>query len=817
MNYGYFAKDKREYVITRPDTPAPWVNYLGSPEYGAIISQNAGGYSFVKSGARGRILRYRFNYDDMPGRYIYLRDDDNGDYWSASWQPVGKREGFRSQCRHGLGYTVIESQCSEIVSSCTYYVPRGKSYEIWHQRLQNKADRERHLSIFGYAEFSNHGDYEQDLVNLQYSQFISRTYFDENKIIQAISEDSDQAIYRFFALTGAPVSSYCGDREAFIGDYRSYRNPLAVAAGHCTNVLNYNRNSCGALHTELSLQPGEERELTFILGQHDQLAAEEIVRLYEQGRNCRREDEGGGNGHSGCAENGQAYGLPGRCKFDLKELDNSWQYNLANLQVATPDEDFNQMVNSWLSYQCFTNFTWSRAASLIYCGPKTKPKFGDTVQDIQGIIHLRPDLAREKLIFMLSAQLYEGAGLPLVSFDHYPGRNYAEDAFSHLTEKGQSACRADDTLWLFPTVRKYLAETGELDFLRLQLPYVNTATGTVYEHLKQAIAFSFAHLGRNGLPAGLQADWNDTLHLGVKGESTFVALQLYLALTIMQSFAGALGDNAYLKYLKEQQRDLGARIDELCFEGDRYIRGISEDGLRIGSKFSSAAKLWLNPQSWAVVSGLTDPERARVILDKVYEMLNGDYGVSLMDSSLKDLEFAGAQGRIYNDSSKENAGIFLQAQGWLILAETLLGRGGRAYSYFMASSPAHQNDIAEIRVMEPYVYGQFAEGCCSPHEGRSHVPWLTGTAASVMVACVEGILGLRPDLAGIRIEPVIPGGWGHLSIDKVFRGKKLHICIENKDGRESGYREIYLNGQSWESNYFAFEQLDAENEIIYIM
>lgn len=794
MNYGYFAQDKREYVITRLDTPAPWVNYLGSPKYGAIISQNAGGYSFLKSGARGRILRYRFNYDDMPGRYVYLRDDDTSDYWSASWQPVGKQEGYRGQCRHGLGYTVIESQYSEIASHTTYYVPLGQRYEIWRQRLKNESDRQRHLSLFGYAEFSNHGDYEQDLVNLQYSLFISKTHFDENKIIQAISENSDEAVFRFFALTGSPINSYCGDREAFIGAYRSYRNPQAVVEGHCANALNYNLNSCGALHTAISLQPGEEKELIFILGQHAQDEAADIVRRYEP---------------DGLSQS--------QCELDLQALERYWQHNLANLQVETPDENFNQMVNNWNAYQCFTTFIWSRAASLIYCGQRDGYGYRDTVQDIQGIMHLRPDLAREKLIFMLTAQLDHGAGLPLVSFDHYPGRDYTVDAFAHISENGEPAYRADDALWLFPTVKKYIAETGEIDFLNLQVPYANTGTGTVYEHLKQAIAFSYAHPGRNGLPAGLIADWNDTLRLGEKGESTFVAMQLYLALTTMQRFAALLNDKTYLKDLETKQAELAEKIDALCFEGDRYIRGITDTGLRIGSQDSTAAKLWLNPQSWAVLSGLADQERAQTILDNVYENVRSDYGAHLMDSSLHDLEFDGALARIYNDSCKENAGIFLQPQGWLILAEAWLGRGERAYDYFTASSPAHQNERAEIRVMEPYVYGQFTEGCGSPHAGRSHVPWLTGTASTIMVACVEGILGLRPDATGILVQPAIPRIWDRVRIEKVFRGKRLNIVVENKDGNETGYQEIYLNGQKMDSNYFTFKQLDADNEIVYIM
>ncbi|MFA6690951.1 MAG: N,N'-diacetylchitobiose phosphorylase [Saccharofermentanales bacterium] len=796
MKYGHFSQERKEYVITRPDTPAPWANYLGSPDYGAIISQNAGGYSFVKSGAKGRILRYRFNYDDKPGRYIYLRDDESGDYWSASWQPVGKGEGYSSQCRHGLGYTIISSEYSGISTETSYYVPLNKTYEVWRLRLRNNSKAERRLSVFGYAEFTNNGDYEQDLVNLQYSQFISKTYFDDNKILQRISENSDEAVERFFALTGAPVSSYTGDKADFIGAYRSYANPQAVASGKCSNTLNYCLNSCGGLHTALLLQPGEERELVFILGQHDKERADEIIRPYQE----KTQDA-----------------PTHRCVTDLEELATYWEKKLENFRVKTPDDNFNQMVNTWNAYQCFITFTWSRAASLIYCGQRNGYGYRDTVQDIQGIIHLAPELAREKLIFMLSAQVDNGGGLPLVKFDHKPGQEDTPDDFSYVQETGHPSYRADDALWLFPTIRKYIAETGDNDLLDLTVPYANSGTASVYEHLKKAIDFSFNNLGRNGLPAGLYADWNDTLRLGEKGESTFVALQLYLALTIMESFAALREDTAYAKEVELKKSELSTKIETLYYEGDRYIRGITEDGLRIGSKDSIEASFWLNPQSWAVLSAHATGTRATEILDLVYEELFTDYGARLMNSSFKQLDFEGALAKIYNPSCKENAGIFLQPQGWLVLAESLLERGDRAYEIYQASSPAEQNDIADIRQLEPYVYGQFTESTESPHEGRSHIHWLTGTASTMMVACVEGILGIRPDLNGILIQPSIPQDWDQLEIEKLFRGKKLLINIQNKNKKESGYTEIYLNGQRRESNHFPYDELSDYNEIVYIM
>ena len=789
MKYGDFDKIKREYVIRKPDTPAPWVNYLGSPSYGAIISNNAGGYSFVKSGAKGRILRYRFNGDDQPGRYIYIRDDGTKDYWSASWQPVGKRDDYKNSCRHGLGYTIFETEYSQIKSETTYYVPLNKTYEVWRHKVKNISYKERNISIFGYAEFTNDSDYEQDMVNLQYSLFTSRTYFKEDKIIQRINENSKEGYHRFFGLVNAPVISYSGDKRSFIGNYNTYGNPQSVVKGLCENTLNYNLNSCGALHTQLNLAPNEEKEIIFILGQYDEKEASKIISNYKNPKTVHKE---------------------------LKELEEHWDLNLSAFKVETPDENFNNMVNTWNAYQCFINFTWSRAASFIYCGQRNGYGFRDTVQDIQGVIHLVPKIAKEQIIFMVSAQVSNGAGLPLVKYNHTPGREDTPDDFSYVKETGHPSYRADDALWLFPTIKKYIVETGDIGFLDVVIPYADRGQDTLYNHLKKAIEFSVNRLGKNGLPAGLHADWNDCLRLGKNGESTFVAMQLYLALGIMMEFSNIKKDDAYKEYLSNYKISLANKIHAICFEGDRYIRGITEENLRIGSKDNLEANLWLNPQSWAVISGLVDQNQGKLIMDTVYRNLNTKYGARLMSPSFKD-GFKGALATVYNGSTKENGSIFLQTQGWLILAESLMGRGNRAYEYYKESCPAHQNEVAEIRQMEPYVYAQFTESIESPFEGRSNVHWLTGTASTIMVACVEGILGIRPDINGLCIEPAIPSQWKNLIIDKIYRGKKIKIYIENKNGNESGYKKVYLNNVKLESNYILESQLKEFNEVLYIM
>ena len=619
MKYGYFDNENREYVITNPATPAPWVNYLGSPEYGAIISNNAGGYSFAKSGANGRILRYVFNNFDQPGRYIYIRDDRSSDFWSASWQPVGKDLAqYKSECRHGIGYKKISADYSDIHSEALYYVPLGKSYEVWALSVTNHSDHERNLTLSGYAEFTNHSNYEQDQVNLQYSLFISRTLFEGNRITQQIhgnldaipeneNVDEKNVTERFFGLAGAEVSSYCGDKNEFLGSYHGYGNPEGIVCGDLGDKTSYNENSCGALSCKITLKAGETRTIAFLLGMKPSSDAAEVIRCYE-------------NPAPTVAE-------------ELEALKADWNSKLDNLKVSTPSPEFDTMINTWNAYNCFMTFIWSRAASFIYCGLRNGYGYRDTVQDIQGIIHLAPEMALEKIRFMLSAQVNNGGGLPLVKFTHTPGKEDTPDDASYVQETGHPAYRADDALWLFPTVYKYISETGNTAFLDEVIPFANKDEATVYEHLKRAVAFSLNHLGPHGMPAGLYADWNDCLRLGANGESSFVALQFYYAMTILKIFAEYKKDTEYVQYLEETQKAFGEKVQELCWDNDRFVRGYTESGERIGEAAAPEANMWLNPQSWAVISGLATPEQGDAALNNVYERLNTEYG-AILGSSL---------------------------------------------------------------------------------------------------------------------------------------------------------------------------------------
>ncbi|MBO7703460.1 MAG: hypothetical protein J6S26_03355 [Solobacterium sp.] len=797
MKYGYFDDQNREYVITRPDTPAPWANYLGSVEYGALISANAGGYSFVRSGAKGRILRYLFTDSDQPGRYMYIRDNVSKDYWSASWQPVGKDlKEYKSEVRHGQGYTSMDARYAGIHSKAYYYVPEGKSYEVWYLKVENESDAPRSLTLSAYAEFTNNSNYEQDLVNLQYSRFITKTEFREDRIVHLVHPNlsgnkpegnNDSVEERFLGLAGSKVSSFCGDKTAFLGAYHSYGNPIGVESGDLGGELNYNEYGCGALSTVIELAPSEAKAVAFVLGAKGDEEAKAILASYADPEAA--------------------------VTAELQELKDLWTKRFAALKVNTPSEEFNTMINIWNAYNCYMTVLWSRAASFVYCGLRNGYGYRDTVQDIQGIIHLDPATAKDKLRFMLSAQVHHGGGLPLVKFTHNPGHEDTPEDDSYVRETGHPAYRADDALWLFPTVYKYISETGDTAFLDEVIPFADHDEAPVYEHLKRAIQFSLDRLGPHGMPAGLYADWNDCLRLGKEGESAFVAMQFYYALEIQRRFAAQKEDSEAVEFLTAKLAETEALFQKLCWNEDRFIRGYKEDGEVIGRRDDPEANMWLNPQSWSVISGLASPEQADLALENVHRILNTDYGVILMDPPYHDHAFDGALAVIYNPGVKENSGIFSQTQGWIILAEALRGHGDRAFEYFMENAPSAQNDRAEIRHLEPYCYGQFTEGKASPHFGRSHVHWLTGTASTVMTGCVEGILGLRPDFDGLRLAPAIPSRWDGFEMEKEFRGSKLHITVRNPNHKESGFVSMTVNGKAMKDNYIPASILTPETEV----
>ncbi len=795
MQYGHFDDDAKEYVITRPDTPASWSNYLGSTEYGAIVTNNAGGYGFYRSGARGRFMRLRFNSVpmDQPGRYIYLRDRDSGDYWSASWQPVGKPlDAYQSTCRHGTAYTIITSAYAGLETETTYFVPLGQTFEYWRVRITNRSPQPRRLSAFTFCEFANQWNTFQDRVNLQYSTFILRGSRTPDGLLRigiqdhlppasldASGDQQDVAMHTWMALVGGEVAAYDTSREAFLGPYRSYHNPLAVERGACTNSNAYGDNGCGSVQTDLDLQPGESREFLVLLGIGDART----------------------RGKQTVAE----YGSLERAERELTALKAHWHAKLGSLVVDTPDENLNHTLNVWGLYNCLITHAWSRAASLVYNGERDGLGFRDSVQDVLGIVAAVPDDARARLELMLTGQLSNGGAMPVVRpFEHRPGHEVAppEDVY-----------RSDDCLWFFNAVPAYVNETGDVDFYRQVLPYADRDEATVFSHLRRALEFNLERTGAHGLPCGLSADWNDCLRLGYHGESLFVAFQLRLGLTTYADIARRLEMPAEAAWAHKQRDALDAAIQAVAWDGDRFIWAIGDDGTVYGTRDATEGSLYLNTQVWAVISGAATDAQAHAALESVARELATPYGLMLAAPPFVHASPQVMRAVVFNPGVKENAGIFNHTQGWGVIAECLRGNGDRAYDYCRAAMPAAYNDRAEIRQLEPYVQGQTTYSTFSPRAGTTRTAWLTGAAAWAYVSATQYILGLRPEVDGLRVDPCIPAAWDGYTATRRFRGTTIEIVVRNPNGVCRGVASMTMNGRPLPDNLVPDDRLQSVNRV----
>jgi N,N'-diacetylchitobiose phosphorylase len=792
MRYGYFDDAAKEYVITRPDTPQSWSNYLGTTDYGAIITNNAGGYSFYKSAAQGRFLRLRFNSMpvDQPGRYLYLRDNDSGDYWSASWQPVGKPlEAYHSTCRHGTAYTTISSEYAGISTETTYFVPLGQTFEYWRCRVTNQSDRARKISLFTYCEFANNWDTTQDLVNLQYSLFIVRGELRNNVIRIAINDhlpedpsnfvNNDQSRLAWLALVGAPLSGFDTRRESFLGPYRSYHNPLAVETGTCSDSCAYGDNACGVLKTDLELAPGETRDLLVLLG----IGGSDTV-----GKRTLVE-----------------FGSVERADAELEKLKAAWHSKLESLSVQTPDEEFNHMINVWAPYNCLITFNWSRAASLVYNGERNGLGFRDSVQDVLGVLSVDPDAARGRLELMLMGQVSTGGAMPVVRpFDHHPGHEHGprEDHY-----------RSDDCLWFFNAVPAYVADTGDQAFYTRVLPYCDQGEATVLGHLRRALEFNLERTGAHGLPCGLEADWNDCLKLGYHGESLFVAFQVFYGLGVYAGIADSLNLPEESAWAQTEREKMGKIIQASCWDGGWFIWAIGEDGTVYGTKEYSEGQVYLNTQVWSVISGAATPEQAQKCMEAVHERLATPYGLMLSAPPFVHTPVKVMRAVLFNPGIKENAGIFNHTQGWGVMAECMLGNGDRAFDYYRAAMPAAFNERADVRQAEPYVQAQTTYATVSPRAGNARTSWLTGAAAWAYFSAAQYILGIRPEVGGLRIDPCIPRTWDGFTATRDFRGKRVEISVRNPGRVCKGVKEMKVNGRSLAGNFIPLEMLADENTV----
>ncbi|HEY8391989.1 MAG TPA: glycosyl transferase [Capillibacterium sp.] len=780
MRYGYFDDEKREYVIFNPMTPMSWVNYLGTAEYCGIISNNAAGYAFYRSAKSGRLLRFRFNSIpmDRPGRYVYIRDNADGDYWSASWQPVGKPlSEYKSVCRHGLGYTVFNSEYKGISSNFRVFVPIDRPIEFWEVELINNSREERDLSLFTYAEWC-FWLMDQDLSNFQYILYTCRMGYLEEGIIDYSIRLWPNRRPKGFMASILPVKSFDTDREVFIGLYRHESNPEAVEKGICANSIAIGGNPCAALQNRFTLKPGEKKYALFILGIGD--AATDGVEC--QRRYARRE----------------------AVEEEFAKLQAYWERRLGQFGCVTPSQEMNTMINMWNQYQCHTTFNWSRSASFNEAGGRDGLGYRDTNQDTLGVVHAIPELVRAKLMDLLKGQLSTGAAMHSVQ-----PLTWEQGAHNRPPE---SQIYSDDHLWLLVSVPAYLKETGDFAFLEETVPYADEGAASVYDHLKQALEFSWGKRGPHGLLLGLAADWNDCINLKGKGESLWSTFLYCVALDEFIALAAHLGRTAEAEHFRAYRQAIQEKIDQYAWDGRWFLRGYLDSGKKLGGQASEQSKIFINSQTWAVIARVAPEDRLRQAMDSLHEFLATEHGIVKNYPAYQEHILEVGAITDFPPGLKENAAIFCHTNTWAVIAEALLGRGDRAFAYYRAFLPAAKNDQAEVYTMEPYVYCQFITGKEHPyHFGRARNSWLTGTAAWSFVAVSQYILGVRPTYEGLRIDPTIPHDWPEFEVKRRFRGKSFTIKVVNPHQVCHGVAELKLNGKVLPGNLIPLDLMEEEN------
>lgn len=772
MKYGHFDNEKREYIIDRVDLPVSWTNYLGIKDMCAVVNHTAGGYLFYKSPEYHRITRFRANAVpmDRPGHYVYIKDNETEDYWSISWQPVGKPlENADYKCVHGMSYTRYECDYQGIEASQTLVIPAEDTVELWDVKIKNTDNKMRSLTVSSYCEFSFH-HIEMDNKNFQMSLYAAGSSYEDGIIEHDLYYE--EFGYQYFTANVEPDGFDCL-RDKFIGAYRTENNPVGVEQG-MSGSFEKGNNHCGALSKNIQLQPGEEVRLVFMLGEGNRA----------EGRKIREK-------YSDMANVDAVY----------RQLRDFWENKFEKLQIQTPNEGMNTLINTWTLYQAEINVMFSRFASFIEVGGRTGLGYRDTAQDAMTVPHSNPEKCKQRLVELLRGLVSKGYGLHLFQPEWFDTEAEVKPFKSPTvvpTPKlddvihGLEDTCSDDALWLIGAIVEYIKETGEYDFLEKEITYADGGSGTVYEHMMKILDFSFEQVGDDGVCLGLRADWNDCLNLG-GGESAMVSFLHYWAIQHFLQIAEYRGDNEAIEKYTKMRECVKAVCDKELWDGSWFIRGITGYGRRIGTQQDKEGRVHLESNAWAVLSGASDYEKGIRAMDSVEEYLYTPYGLLLNAPSYKkpddDIGFVT---RVY-PGLKENGSVFSHPNPWAWAAECRLGRGERAMKYYNALCPYYQNDKIEIREAEPYSYCQFIIGRDHTGYGRARHPFMTGSAGWAYFSATRYILGIRPQLESLEIDPCIPSEWDGFTVQRVFRGITFKIQVENPEHCCAGVKSVFVD------------------------
>jgi cellobiose phosphorylase len=838
MRYGYFDDDRREYVITRPDTPVPWINYLGTDGHFGTVSNTAGGYSWHMDARLRRLTRYRYNNvpGDTGGRYLYLRDDGTGEYWSPSWQPT--RTPLDSyECRHGLSYTTITSARSGIAAKTVYFVPRGESLEVWRVAVTNDRETTADLSLFSSVEFAL-WDAQDDATNYQRNYSTGEVEVSDGVIYHKTEYRERRDHFAYFACS-EPLAGFDTQREAFLGPYRGFHEPLGVERGELSNSIAHGWSPHGAHHVRLTLEPGETKEVIFLLG------------YWENPRGAKFESTGIVN-KAGVRPVIDRWLDPQTVRDAFADLSAYWDGLLGVLHVDTPDTDSNRMASIWNAYQCLVTFNLSRSVSSYETGISRGMGFRDSCQDLLGAVQLAPERSRERILDLAATQFASGG---------------AYHQYQPLTKTGNDAIGSgfnDDPLWLVLGVAAYLKETGDTTILDERIAFSDAGEATLYGHLEQSVQYTLDRIGPHGLPLIGRADWNDCLNLncfsdtpgesfqttenqpGGVAESVFIAGLFTLAAKELAAIAALTGRGAEADAYRADAEKMAAVTAEHGWDGDWFLRAYDHFGNPVGSAKNAEAQIFLEPQGMCVMAGIgtTATERADLAPDfggllapredtssfartdelsfsasaaestlpstseeessqadsgpatlaeralaSVKERLATPHGIMLLQPAFTTYHIELGEISSYPPGYKENASVFCHTNPWVMIASAMNGDGDTAFDYYRRINPSARESLGELHRCEPYVYAQMIAGRDAPTHGEAKNSWLTGTAAWNFVAITQWILGIRPELDGLRIDPVIPSAWPGFTATRRFRGATYEITVRRAATLDSGMSE----------------------------
>ena len=755
-----FHDEKKEITFQKSYPPTPWMNYLSNGEFTTMMSQAGGGVAFYKSPQIWRINHYRFFHlpTDRSGFYTYIKD--GGSYWCPTAEPAKERP-EKWQATHGMGYTVFDAEKNGVRAKATYFVGEYENCLIWNLRLSSDTDKK--LTIFPYVELGMM-EFQRELQWQCYNKHQLSVYTMDDVLVYKygveMQPQPDKTPLVYFA-SDTPIAGYDGDRDEFVGSYRSEENPRNVEGGRCTNSTLAGGDPVFAFQLDVELKAGEEKEINIFLG-----VAMTEEKIKEAVARCREE---------------------GFVQRSFETLREHWDSYLGRFQCQVPDENVQRMVNIWNPYQAERNFQFSRNISYYATGTFRGVGYRDTAQDILSMVPFDAERAKDKIRLLLGQQYQDGHA------NHY---FFPNEGFDPVT-----TIHSDDHLWIIMSVYDVVMETGSTEFLEEKVPYYDGGEATVFEHLKKSIDFTRANMGSHGFPLMLRSDWNDMLYKVCregKGESIWTSMQFGTVLLKMEELAGLMGEDAsrYAKLYEEQK----ALVNSIGWDGEWFRRCITDDGTFIGSKEQPQAKIWLNTQSWSVLSGMGDREKSRQAMDSVKKYLDTELGIKKIDPAMKDYPSAADPLTYYNKGCGENGSVFCHANTWAIIAECLLGNGENAYKYYHQLLPmVAQQKAGEWRYKaEPYVYASNIFGPESDKFGLANVSWLTGTAAWMYIAVTQYILGVKAAWEGLRIKPCLPKEWKNAVVTRRFRGCDYTIEIENHGGPA---REIVIPHEEGRKEY----------------